>query len=176
MGYPLGLPGEATVTRGIVSAARYDSEYRSFVIQTDAAINPGNSGGPMLSKSGEILGINTFGYDETQSGRPVEGLSFAISETTVQQHIPTLQAGTPRPTPMPTRRPAATPRPGQTSAFGPIDGELRHDPPDGLIETEHSDVSIADMMVEATFVNPYSAPPTGRWSTNRGLYPNTPAE
>ncbi len=40
IGYALGLPGQATVTRGIVSAVRYDSAYRSDVIQTDAAINP----------------------------------------------------------------------------------------------------------------------------------------
>ena len=83
IGYALGLPGQATVTRGIVSAVRYDSTHRSDVIQTDAAINPGNSGGPILSVSGEILGINTFRYDESQSGRPTEGLGFAISGTTV---------------------------------------------------------------------------------------------
>ena len=157
IGYALGLPGQATVTRGIVSAVRYDSTHRSDVIQTDAAINPGNSGGPMLSMSGKILGINTFGYEKTQSGRPVEGLSFAISGTTVQQQIPILRAGTPAPTPTPTRSPTATPTPGRTSSFGPTSGELRHDPSDGLIKTEYADVSIADMMVEATFVNPYSA-------------------
>ena len=158
IGYALGLPGEATVTRGIVSAVRYDSTHRSDVIQTDAAINPGNSGGPMLSLSGEILGINTFRYDESQSGRPTEGLGFAISGTTVQQQIPTLRASPPAPTPTPTpRRPTATPTPGQLIDFGPISGELRHDPSDSFIETEYANVSIADMMVEATFVNPYSA-------------------
>ena len=157
IGYALGLPGQATVTRGIVSAVRYDSTHRSDVIQTDAAINPGNSGGPMLSMSGEILGINTFRYDESQSGRPTEGLGFAISGTTVQQQIPTLRAGPPAPTPTPTRRPTATPVPGQTSDFGPTSGELRHDPSDGFIKTEYANVSIADMMVETTFVNPYSA-------------------
>ena len=157
IGYPLGLPGEATVTRGIVSAVRYSPTHLSNVIQTDAAINPGNSGGPMLSPSGQILGINTFRYEETESGRPVEGVGFAISEETVQQQIPTLQAGSPAPTPtpMPTRRP--TPTPGQTGDFGPINGELWHDPSDGFIKVEYADVSIADMMVEATFVNPYSA-------------------
>ena len=157
IGYALGLPGEATVTRGIVSAVRYDSTRRSDVIQTDAAINPGNSGGPILSVSGEILGINTFRYDESQSGRPTEGLGFAISGTTVQQQIPTLRAGPPAPTPTPTRRPTATPTPGQTGDFGPISGELRHDPSDGFIEDHYANVSIADIVVEATFVNPYSA-------------------
>ena len=140
IGYALGLPGQATVTRGIVSAVRYDSTHRSDVIQTDAAINPGNSGGPMLSMSGKILGINTFGYEKTQSGRPVEGLNFAISGTTVQQQIPILSAGTPAPTPTPTRSPTATPIPGRTSSFGPTSGELRHDPSDGLIKTEYADV------------------------------------
>ena len=138
--HALGLPGQATVTRGIVSAVRYDSTHRSDVIQTDAAINPGNSGGPMLSMSGKILGINTFGYEKTQSGRPVEGLNFAISGTTVQQQIPILSAGTPAPTPTPTRSPTATPIPGRTSSFGPTSGELRHDPSDGLIKTEYADV------------------------------------
>ena len=157
IGYALGLPGEATVTRGIVSAVRYDSAYRSDVIQTDAAINPGNSGGPILSVSGEILGINTFRYDESQSGRPTEGLGFAISGTTVQQQTPTLRAGPPAPTPTPTRRPTATPVPGQTSDFGPTSGELRHDPSDNAIETQYANVSIADMIVDATFVNPYPA-------------------
>ena len=52
VGYPLGLLGEATVTRGIVSAIRYDRAHMSDVIQTDAAINPGSSGGPMLSMIG----------------------------------------------------------------------------------------------------------------------------
>ena len=125
------------------------------MIQTDAAINPGNSGGPMLSMSGEILGINTFRYDESQSGRPAEGLGFAVSGTTVQQQIPILRASAPAPTP--TRRPAATPTTGRTSDFGPTSGELLHDPSDGLIKTEDANVSIANMVVEATFVNPYAA-------------------
>ena len=153
IGYALGLPGEATVTRGIVSAVRYDSAYRSYVIQTDAAINPGNSGGPMLSMAGAILGINTFGYDKSQS----EGLNFAISEQTVQQQTPILRAGTPAPTPTPTRRPQPTPRAGSTSGFGPINGELGHDPSDGLIETEFADVNWSNFIVTTTLVNPYSA-------------------
>ena len=151
IGYPLGLPGQATVTRGIVSALRYDSAYRSDVIQTDAAINPGNSGGPMISLSGAILGINTFGYEQTRSGRPVEGLSFAISETTVQERIPVLRAGTPIPTAVPTSLP------DQTYDFGPVSGELPHEPTDNFIEEYFGGVSIADMVVESTFVNPYAA-------------------
>ena len=161
IGYAIGLQGEATVTKGIVSAVRYSSSHMSEVIQTDAAINPGNSGGPILSPSGEILGINTFGYDETEGGRPVEGLSFAISATTVKEQISVLRSGasTPRPTPTPapTQTPAPTPTPGERYDFGPTSGELRHNPTDNFIETEFADISLTDMMVEATFVNPYSA-------------------
>ena len=161
MGYALGLQGEATVTKGIVSAVRYSSSHKSEVIQTDAAINPGNSGGPILSPSGEILGINTFGYDETEGGRLVEGLSFAISATTVKEQISVLRSGastpSPTPTPAPTRTPGPTPTPGEGYDFGPTSGELRHDPTDGSIETEFVDISLDAMMIEATFINPYSA-------------------
>ena len=99
MGYPLGLPGEATVTKGIVSAIRYDEDHQSLVIQTDAAINPGNSGGPMLSETGQILGINTFRREETQSGRPVDNVGFAIAAPTIQEQLHTLKTVPPPPTP-----------------------------------------------------------------------------
>ena len=157
IGYALGLSGQATITRGIVSARRYNSLRQRDVIQTDAAINPGNSGGPMLSLSGEILGINTFRIDEAESGRIAEGLGFAISEETVRGRIPALKAGSPSPTPTPTRRPRPTPSASGGFGFGPVDGELRHDPSDGFIKAEYADVSLSDMIVSATFVNPYSA-------------------
>ena len=162
IGYALGLSGEATITRGIVSATRYDRDHQSEVIQTDAAINPGNSGGPMLSLEGEILGINTFRYDESESGRPAEGLGFAISEQTVQQRIPSLKTARAAPTPTPTRPPGPTPAPWESRSFGPVSGELRHDPSDGFIKTEYLDVSLADMIVRADFENPYSAS-SGSW-------------
>ena len=156
IGYPWGPTGEATVTKGIVSAIRYDSNHMSDVIQTDAAINPGNSGGPMLSARGEILGINTFRYEETPSGRPISGLGFAISAETVKQQIANLRAGTAIPTPTPAR---ATPTPSadQGYDFGPMNGELRHDPSDSLVEIQYAKVSVADMVVRATFINPYAA-------------------
>ena len=161
IGYALGLSGQATITRGIVSAMRYDSKYSSDVIQTDAAINPGNSGGPMLSMSGEILGINTFRIDESASGRAAEGLGFAVSETTVQRRIPTLKTVLAAPTPTPTRRLVPTPTPhyngGFADSFGPKSGELWHGPEDGFIKAEYAGVYLADFLVSATFTNPYSA-------------------
>ncbi len=157
IGYALGLSGQATITRGIVSAIRYDPRHMSDVIQTDAAINPGDSGGPLLSTSGKILGINTYGYDETEGGRPVEGLNFAISETTVRQQIPALRADSSQPTPTPTLVWPTTISPVLNSyEFGPISGELRHGPTDHFIKTKYANVSIVDMVAEATFINPYS--------------------
>ncbi len=159
IGYALGLSGEATITRGIVSAIRYDSVHRSDVIQTDAAMNTGNSGGPMLSMAGEIIGINTFGLPDG------EGLNFAISGTMVQQRIPALKTARAAPTPTPTRPPTPTPTPRSSidgmDGFGPISGELRHDPSDGFIKTEYANVSMADFIVGATFTNPYSASSNG---------------
>ena len=134
MGYPLGLPGEATVTKGIVSAIRYDESHQSLVIQTDAAINPGNSGGPMLSETGRILGINTFRQEETQSGRPVDNVGFAIAVPTIQEQLHTLKTARPSSTPTPTPTPRPTPTPGFTPTpsvdydFGPLNGELQHQP------------------------------------------------
>ena len=156
IGYALGIQGEATVTKGIVSAIRFNNALKSDVIQTDAAMNPGNSGGPMLSLSGGVLGINTYGYSDA------DGLGFAISEQTVQQLIPALRSGSLAPTPTPAARRTPTPAPSSTGGFGPISGELQHDPADNLIETEYANVSFADMIVEATFVNPYSSA-AGSW-------------
>ena len=155
IGYALGLLGEATITRGIVSAIRYDANYLSDVIQTDAAINPGNSGGPMLSPAGQMLGINTFRYDRTEGGRTAEGLGFAISAKTVQARIPSLKTARAAPTPAPTRGP--TPTSSYDRGFGPTSGELWHDPTNGLIETEYAGVNLSDASVNATFFNPYSA-------------------
>ena len=157
MGYALGLSGHASITRGIVSAIRYDSRFLSSVIQTDAAINPGNSGGPMLSLFGEVMGINTFRYDESRSGGMAEGLGFAISGLTVQEQIPALIAGAPS---VLATAPTPTPRPPQglsdsEYAFGPWDGELEHAPSDKTIKSEYANVSIANFLVSATFINPY---------------------
>ena len=109
MGYPLGFSGDATVTKGIVSAVRYDSRYKSWVVQTDAPINPGNSGGPLFTQTGKVVGINTYKFDYTESGRPTEGLGFAVSEATVQAILPELvqgnRVGLPTPVPTPTPQP-----------------------------------------------------------------------
>ena len=108
MGYPLGIPGEATVSKGIVSAVRYEDVEDRWVIQTDASINPGNSGGPMLSLSGEFVGIATYKIVSSGGGVIVEGVGFAISNQTLLEQLPVLVSGQamvfPTPTPLPPTR------------------------------------------------------------------------
>jgi S1-C subfamily serine protease len=81
VGHPFGLG--STATAGIVSGTErnYDDIGRpdglleegiwSF-IQTDASINVGNSGGPLVSSTGEVLGI------ATAVRRDGQGLAFAV--------------------------------------------------------------------------------------------------
>ena len=105
IGYPLGIEGSATVTRGIVSAYRYDDSYRSWVVQTDAPINPGNSGGPLLLSNGETIGINTFIIREDY-GISIDGVGFAVSRQSILGVLDGLKQGSrvafPTPTPSPT--------------------------------------------------------------------------
>jgi len=112
MGYPLGIAGLATVSRGIVSAVRYESAMDRWVIQTDASINPGNSGGPMLSLSGEFVGIATYKIVKSKGGIAVEGVGFAVADTTLRAQLPVIVSGnslavlarsTPTPPPAPRR-------------------------------------------------------------------------
>jgi Do/DeqQ family serine protease len=74
IGNPFGF--SHTVTTGVISAlnrsVRTDERVLQDFIQIDASINPGNSGGPLLSITGELIGINTAIYAKAQ------GIGFAI--------------------------------------------------------------------------------------------------
>ena len=59
IGNALGLRGDPSVTRGIVSGLNRSIGSLTGMIQTDAAINPGNSGGPLVDSQGRVIGINT---------------------------------------------------------------------------------------------------------------------
>ena len=70
-----------SVTVGCVSALNREitvEDKKLTLLQTDAAINPGNSGGALLNARGEVIGINSVKYVETE----VEGIGYAIPITT----------------------------------------------------------------------------------------------
>lgn len=83
IGSPFDL--SQTVTAGIVSAKNRTiqqgvaGQFQHF-IQTDAAINPGNSGGPLLNMDGQVIGVNTAIF--TQSNGYM-GIGFAMPSNTV---------------------------------------------------------------------------------------------
>lgn len=97
LGYPEDFP--LTATFGIVSyPSRYinvdtDSDnvtdWTQEYIQTDAALNPGSSGGPLLSLSGEVIGITAMKYVRTND----ENLAFAIPSSLIATLLPDLEAG-----------------------------------------------------------------------------------
>lgn len=71
-----------SVTTGVISALDREvtvedergGSITNSLLQTSAAINPGNSGGPLVNMKGEVIGINSVKYNDTQ----VEGMGFAI--------------------------------------------------------------------------------------------------
>jgi serine protease Do len=83
IGSPFDL--SQTVTTGIVSAKNRNiqggvgGQFKHY-IQTDAAINPGNSGGPLLNMDGQVIGVNTALFTQTDG---YMGIGFAIPSDTV---------------------------------------------------------------------------------------------
>ena len=83
IGSPFAL--SQTVTAGIISAKHRTidggapGQFQHF-IQTDAAINPGNSGGPLLNMNGEVIGVNTAIYTQSNG---YQGIGFALPSNTV---------------------------------------------------------------------------------------------
>ena len=122
LGFPLAdkIGNNLTVTRGIVSSIRKVGDVD--LLQTDAAINPGNSGGPLVNIGGEVIGVNTLKIEETESGRPVENIGFAVSVNELESRLSTLGrlgivgAAAPTPTPILSPTPGPTPTPSPTPA------------------------------------------------------------
>jgi serine protease Do len=88
IGSPFGLT--QSVSAGIVSARNRTideppvngmaaNQFQRF-IQTDATINPGNSGGPLVDMAGQVIGMNTAIYTQSQGS---EGIGFAMPSNTI---------------------------------------------------------------------------------------------
>lgn len=95
-GAPKGLSFSAS--EGIVSAVRSGKELADFGIPVDGAwiqtttpISPGNSGGPLVARSGEVVGINTFNIVKGQN------LNFAVSATDIERIFESAKSANPLP-------------------------------------------------------------------------------
>ncbi len=134
IGNPLGF--ELTVTAGVVSALGRSLRSRGGrliddVIQTDAALNPGNSSGPLVSASGEVMGINTAMIAGAQNlcfAVSSNTASFVISEFIANGRVRRAHLGiAAQTTPLPRRLVAATgaapraARVGEVEPGGPAD-------------------------------------------------------
>lgn len=81
VGFPFGIG--PSVSAGVISGLK--REFRSpqgkrvltNLIQFDAAANPGNSGGPLVTMSGEVVGIVTAILNPSES-RTFIGIGFAV--------------------------------------------------------------------------------------------------
>jgi S1-C subfamily serine protease len=87
IGHPVGETW--TYTNGIISQYRQAYEWqakddpikhKADIIQTQTPINPGNSGGPLLSDSGNLIGVNSF----IGAG---EGLNYAVSVDEIRKFL-----------------------------------------------------------------------------------------
>jgi serine protease Do len=91
IGNALGLEGNPTVTTGILSATKRtlegDGERLTGLLQTDAAINPGNSGGPLVNARGQVVGMNTAIYQNTNN------IGFAIPIDAIVPIIEKIRSG-----------------------------------------------------------------------------------
>jgi hypothetical protein len=83
LGYPrtdaLGS-GQATLTRGLISAIREDKDGVLY-IQTDAALNPGSSGGALVNMRGKLIGV------ASASVRDSELLGLAVATESIRAFL-----------------------------------------------------------------------------------------
>jgi S1-C subfamily serine protease len=87
IGHPTG--NDWSYTKGIISqyrpgflwtAGEETIKHKADAIQTQTPINPGNSGGPLISESGNLIGVNTMKAEG-------EGLNFAVSVDEVRKFL-----------------------------------------------------------------------------------------
>ena len=65
------------MTRGIISKRLNPVNVTYEAFQMDVSIAGGNSGGPLVDENGNVIGINTLGATDPQTGVPL-GMNYAI--------------------------------------------------------------------------------------------------
>lgn len=87
IGYPKGdaVPGPASVSDGIISGLNRSPLDGSAAdsVQHSATINNGNSGGPLLNRSGQVVGVNTYGFAD----QSVQNINFSRSPRTAAPFV-----------------------------------------------------------------------------------------
>ena len=79
----VGRPGDdLQATLGVISALMHHKNENKFFAQTDVVMYPGFSGGPLVSASGDIIGINSSGL--------MRGVSLTIQTSTIQYVVENL--------------------------------------------------------------------------------------
>ena len=89
IGYPLGLAGTPTLTRGTLSRVFTTDGIEN--VQTDASISPGNSGGPMTDDCGQVIGLVV----SKLVANSASGIGFALSGQTITTAMATARTQPP---------------------------------------------------------------------------------
>lgn len=99
IGSPSGFAFFNSVTSGVISnPKRYiesdldndgTNDWYDEYIQHDVAINPGNSGGPLINLKGQVIGINTMKFVDTD----IDNMGFSIPSNLVLKIVPFLEQG-----------------------------------------------------------------------------------
>jgi S1-C subfamily serine protease len=87
IGNPRGFTN--TLSDGLISGIRQEPE--ACFLQTTAALSPGSSGGPLVTSSGEVVGVTTKGFIFSQN------LNFAVAS----KHVKSLMKVRGAPEPLP---------------------------------------------------------------------------
>ena len=74
IGYPFAFEGEASVSKGVLSARR--SAGTIGFLQSDISLNTGNSGGPLINDKAELLGINVYSTENASIGMSISSESL----------------------------------------------------------------------------------------------------
>lgn len=79
----IGRPGhDLQATLGVISALNYQSDENKYFAQTDVVMYPGFSGGPLVSVTGQVIGLNSSGL--------MRGVSLTVQTPTIRHVVESL--------------------------------------------------------------------------------------
>lgn len=130
LGFPLNVGFSST--QGSISSLnpRVDGFSETVrYIQTDAPTNPGNSGGPLVTIDGSVAGVVFSGFEYTIDGRPVEGMSYALSYEDAQPLIDAWAASPQPPEPVECPVASGVPEPAEDASVDVTVATVHEDAP-----------------------------------------------